>query len=319
MRRILLSIGMATAVFFTGVAVCPAKHIVSLTTLIDMNQDQTLIQTPLAGLFPARPAFSHSVKLAKVHFVVDKSDKIGFDDIDQSYDVNNTAKCNAAGFKTAVSACSGNYVPGRVCPYDTNLTDRCCNRNYSFERGKCFYPKSLSSDTCGGKYKCTCDTALYPYSSSNCTAPHYLSGEKCSYSYTNNGSVTTYTYYTECLCPANYKTCNAGQKQVGIGTVCRFNGQDLYAACECKSGYNQTCRNFGPINASDYCLLSGIQYYNACKTCPNKGTLNSCPTGFACSLEQCSAKYYITGCASGYTDISSCLWKRCFMPSVTSP
>ncbi|MBQ8661616.1 MAG: hypothetical protein IJ482_04745, partial [Alphaproteobacteria bacterium] len=43
-----------------------------------------------------------------------------------------------------------------------------------------------------------------------------------------------------------------------------------------------------------------------CNTCPNEGTLSTCPTGYACSYEECSKKYYITGCATNYVDVEAC-------------
>lgn len=37
-----------------------------------------------------------------------------------------------------------------------------------------------------------------------------------------------------------------------------------------------TCTDIGPVTPSDYCLMNGIKYYNNCKTCENKCTLDSC-------------------------------------------
>ena len=255
--------------------------------------------------FEPRP--SHSFKLAKVHFVVDKSDTIGFDDINQSFDHNDAQRCKDLGF-SLTAACAATQFKSRLCPYDNAYYDRCCDNDFKYAKAECSYPNTISSTSCGGKYKCYCDTSLYPYTASNCPAPKELS-DKC---VDSSGS-----HFAECKCPSYYKPCSSSNLQ-GVGTGCNRNGETVYASCECKAGYNQVCEQFGPTNPSDYCLNGG-KFYKSCKTCPNLGVLDSCPTGFACTLEQCSGKFYITSCGTGYTDISACLWKRCFMPIVTAP
>ncbi len=47
--------------------------------------------------------------------------------------------------------------------------------------------------------------------------------------------------------------------------------------------------------------MSGSQIkYDNCKPCPNLGTLSSCPSPFTCTYEECSNRYYKSGCQSGY-------------------
>ena len=138
--------------------------------LTDMNQNQAFRPKLLAA--PAS-----SFKLAKVHFVVDTADKIGFDDIEQSFDHNNAQRCKDLGF-AQTAACAANQFKARLCPYDDAYYDRCCDNDYKYTKGECSYPNTISSTSCGGKYKCYCDTALYPYTSANCPAPKELS-DKC--------------------------------------------------------------------------------------------------------------------------------------------
>ena len=292
---------------FAAVPVSAGSSPFSDTRLTEMNQNLAFRPKLLNNDIDKRPASSHSFKLAKVHFVVDKSDTIGFDDINQSFDHNDAQRCKDLGFKLS-AACAATQFKSRLCPYDNSYYDRCCDNDFKYAKAECSYPNTISSTSCGGKYKCYCDTSLYPYTASNCPAPKELS-DKC---VDSSGS-----HFAECKCPSYYKPCSSSNLQ-GVGTGCNRNGETVYASCECKAGYNQVCEQFGPTNPSDYCLNGG-KFYKSCKTCPNLGVLDSCPTGFACTLEQCSGKFYITSCGTGYTDISACLWKRCFMPIVTAP
>ena len=175
----------------------------------------------------------------------------------------------------------------------------------------CIFVFAFNS-TCGGKYKCYCDTALYPYTSANCPAPKELS-DKC--------VDASGAHYAECKCPSYYKPCDASKNLVGVGEACPGVGETVYAACDCKSGYKYVCEEFGPTNPGDFCQ-NGIKYYKSCKTCGDYGYLTSCPTGIECSFEQCSGKYFPTGkCASGYTDISdaSCSWYKYWIPCSVAP
>ena len=216
--------------------------------LTDLNQNPAF-----RPKLPAAPA--SSFKLAKVHFVVDTADKIGFDDIEQSFDHNNAQRCKDLGF-AQTAACAANQFKARLCPYDDAYYDRCCDNDYKYTKGECSYPNTISSTSCGGKYKCYCDTALYPYTSANCPAPKELS-DKC--------VDASGAHYAECKCPSYYKPCDASKNLVGVGEACPGNGETVYAACECESGYNQVCEQFGPANANDYCLNGG-KFYKTCKT-----------------------------------------------------
>ena len=272
--------------------------------LTDLNQNQAF-----RPKLPAAPA--SSFKLAKVHFVVDTADKIGFDDIEQSFDHNNAQRCKDLGF-AQTAACAANQFKARLCPYDDAYYDRCCDNDYKYTKGECSYPNTISSTSCGGKYKCYCDTALYPYTSANCPAPKELS-DKC--------VDASGAHYAECKCPSYYKPCDASKNLVGVGEACPGVGETVYAACDCKSGYKYVCEEFGPTNPGDFCQ-NGIKYYKSCKTCGDYGYLTSCPTGIECSFEQCSGKYFPTGkCASGYTDISdaSCSWYKYWIPCSVAP
>ena len=275
------------------------------THLIETSQSQTFEPYSRANLIVGLP-YRSTYKTAKVTFISGDSD-INFGT--PSFPVSYKTACENAGYKLT-KCTSGN--PTSFCPYDTTYFKECCDSAYKYSKYECSYPNTISANSCGGKFKCYCDTTLYPYTTSNCTSPKELS-DKC---VDDNGA-----HYSTCKCPSYYRTCDASLNLVGVGTACTQNGQSVYASCECKSGYNQICEEFGPVNANDYCL-NGIKYYNSCKTCGNYGYMSSCPTGIECSFEQCSGKYFPTGqCSNGYTDISdaSCEWYRYWMPCTTAP
>ncbi|MBO5442330.1 MAG: hypothetical protein J6A33_00920 [Alphaproteobacteria bacterium] len=84
-------------------------------------------------------------------------------------------------------------------------------------------------------------------------------------------------------------------------------------ACGCPVEYKEC--DMGPEIGANSCTENGITKYDRCKACAYRGTHTSCPTGYACSFEQCSGKYEITGCAVGKMNISKCSWMRYFTKS----
>ena len=146
------------------------------------------------------------------------------------------------------------------------------------------------------------------------------------------------TYFEKCvvICPSNYVICE--EPYYGVGEAC----DSKYASCECTpcgSGYDNTsipegyvrdgeacldcdgktkykikpnpcdgfidCGAAGPENGANSCLSGTTTKYDNCKPCPNKGTLTSCPSPYTCTFEECSGRYYKSGCKSPYTWNSS--------------
>ena len=229
------------------------------TGLIGKSQNQILEPKPLGDI-------SRLPKLAKVHFIVDSSDKLGFDNIEQSFDHDNINRCKALGFNKT-GACGSNQRVSRYCPYDNSYYDQCCDMNFAYSKGECSYPNTISGNSCGGKFKCYCDRSLYPYTS--CEAPKVNSSDKCADVTYTNGSAVTNVYYAACVCPSGYRTC--GTNQIGLdangndGGACSEDGVAKYAGCRCKDGYALTCSEYGPKNPGDFCLI-GTKYYKECKT-----------------------------------------------------
>ena len=259
-------------------------------TLIEKNQNrfefgpQTLsLELPDAGSVSVK----NFPKLANVTFITgDKQLDFGNVEFVDPYD----QICKSMGY--AQTSCAAGYWKFDFCRYSNAYFKQCCADKYKYTADSCSYPNELSSDGCGGKYRCICNRTLYPVES--CASPQVVSGDAC----TEAGK----KYYSECVCPSNYTETCTGQNQQGRGTGCTYNGTTKYTACECKPGYNQTCTELGPVTPSDYCQMNGIKYYNNCKTCENKCKLDSCPAGVSCTLEDCSGKYCDVGCATGYVN-----------------
>ena len=259
-------------------------------TLIEKNQNrfefgpQTLsLELPDAGSVSVK----NFPRLANVTFITgDKQLDFGNVEFVDPYD----QICKSMGY--AQTSCAAGYWKFDFCRYSNAYFKQCCADKYKYTADSCSYPNELSSDGCGGKYRCICNRTLYPVES--CASPQVVSGDAC----TEDGK----KYYSECVCPSNYTETCTGQNQQGRGTGCTYNGTTKYTACECKPGYNQTCTELGPVTPSDYCQMNGIKYYNNCKTCENKCKLDSCPAGVSCTLEDCSGKYCDVGCATGYVN-----------------
>ena len=264
------------------------------THLTETYQSQTFESLSQAVLFSEQPALNASYKLAAVHFITDNGEVIFLGQTE--FKDETIIRCQSLGY-TLTSCGSGS--PKEVCPYNSSYFKSCCSADYKYDADDCVFPLTKSTDTCGGKYSCYCDTALYPVT--GCTSPQIPqsgSGSSCVF----GGK----TYYAGCACPDSYiETCSGNNLQ-GKGSGCSQNGETRYMSCECKSGYNLTCTGEGssPLNPTDYCLLNGIKYYNTCKVCEKRCQVaeeDKLPN-IIYEYEECSQKYCDIGCAVGYVD-----------------
>ena len=226
--------------------------------------------------------------------------------------------CKEAGF-TKSGSCKPDEQPGAYCGYNSSFYDRCCNKAYNYTAANCSYPNYLSSDNCSGKHKCLCDKKLFPVSACSDPEEPLDPNDTCrEISFDASGNAVSTTYYSGCKCPDDYVIC--GKNQEGIGEPCQGK---YYKECRCKAAYSDACYEFGPLSGheQDYCLLEGTKYYQPkhCKTCANQGQFDLCPEGYLCMLELCSLKYYISGCAAGYTPVSSCEWMKYFVKAAALP
>ena len=130
-----------------------------------------------------------------------------------------------------------------------------------------------------------------------CEEPYVGVGEAC------DGKYASCTC-TPCGAGFDYTEIPEGYEQVGEGCL-DCDGQTKYkvtpAACE---GFLQ-CGDLGPIFGTETCLSGTTTLYKECNTCPNIGKYSSsspeCSAPFTCSYEDCSGKYYQSGCVEGFS------------------
>lgn len=61
--------------------------------------------------------------------------------------------------------------------------------------------------------------------------------------------------------------------------------------------------NCGPEIGSPSCQSGTLELFETCQECcDNKCTLDKCPEGAICTLEDCSGQYCAIGCATGLAD-----------------
>ena len=101
-----------------------------------------------------------------------------------------------------------------------------------------------------------------------------------------------------------YTTSNCPSPKI-LGTdLCNGKASTCSCPATVTCGTGITCKTQAPSGCSG-CI--------ECNTCPNSGTLSVCPAGYACAYEECSRKYYITGCATGNVNIAKNTWYGCWM------
>ena len=208
---------------------------------------------------------------ANVKFIVDDSDT----DINNSKSQNTLddkyhEACKSKGFAVAASSCTGSTIPGLSCPHNPNYVDKCCDRKYRYvvNSGACSHNATPSSDICGGRFACICDSMTYPKGIDRelCTGKFaYDEINYCTESYVDDKGVEHETrYFKGCTCAPNYARCNSSYHLHGTGDSCSYNGNIYYTSCSCDAGYNKLCSVSGAKDSKDYCLFNRKKYYREC-------------------------------------------------------
>ena len=205
---------------------------------------------------------------AGVSFIVQEDEDTNTSsEVDTSGDYQK--ECRARGFGTPVTSCTGNTLPGLLCPLNSQYTDKCCSAKYAYViTSSCLNGTVPSSDTCGGRYRCICDPVRYPkgIGRETCTGKFaYNEVNYCTESYFDAQGIRHETrYYTSCTCSSSYAKCNPSYRLHGVGDGCTYDGDIYYASCACDSGYNKLCLTSGPKDSSDYCQFNRKKYYKEC-------------------------------------------------------
>lgn len=280
----------------TSVTVSPKLTASWYTHLVDTNQSQTLEIISGADGFSRLPAY----KTAKVHFIVGKSEQeFGSAGKDNVFSDPTNDYCAKLGFK-ASNCTSGRH--NRECPYNDKIYDKCCDASYKYTASQCAFPRKLSSDACGGKYKCYCDSSSYPYAS--CNAPQ-IKGISCS---DDNGA-----RYASCTCPQSVAT--------------PYGCQSYYAypcGSACQKAYADNCRNRAAAQTPYGCSAYWSDCKSKCQTaykdnCRNRVAVSTpygCQSAFADCASKCQTAYKDNcrnrtavsapyGCKSAWSDCPS--------------
>ena len=258
----------------------PKTDLFSSARLIDTNQSQSLEAVSTADGNLRLPSY----KLAGVYFITGNNGQT-FDNEAKDNDFTDPTGDNCKRLGFAVTSCASGLF-NRACPYNDRIYDKCCEASYTYEASNCPAPRKLSSETCGGKHRCYCDTAQYPFAS--CSDPQ-IKGNAC----TDDGG----TRYATCVCP-NPNNGQWGCKEYytsPCNSVCKtpyadcchlktsvqtpYGCEKTYDCCssKCEKAYSDNCRN-----------------RNAVITQCNKTTMNC--TYFA----DCKSKVQSWSCKSGY-------------------
>ena len=287
----------------------PKIDLFSSARLIDTNQSQSLEAVSTADGNLRLP----SCKLAGVYFITGSNGQT-FDNEAKDNDFTDPTGDNCKRLGFAVTSCASGLF-NRACPYNDRIYDKCCEASYTYEASNCPAPRKLSSETCGGKHRCYCDTAQYPFAS--CSDPQ-IKGNAC----TDDGG----TRYATCVCPNPVSTPYGCETYYAApcGSVCKkayadncrnrtavqtpYGCEKSFADCssKCEKAYSDNCRNRNAVSAPYGCQ----QVYGDCQSkCEvaypdncHKQNAVSIPSNASCSsyYSDCSSKCSAWTCNSGY-------------------
>ena len=287
----------------------PKTDLFSSARLIDTNQSQSLEAVSTADGDFRLPSY----KLAGVYFITGNNGQT-FDNEAKDNDFTDPTGDNCKRLGFAVTSCASGLF-NRACPYNDRIYDKCCEASYTYEASNCPAPRKLSSETCGGKHRCYCDTAQYPFAS--CNDPQ-IKGNAC----TDDGG----TRYATCVCPNPVSTPYGCETYYAApcGSVCKkayadncrnrtavqtpYGCEKSFADCssKCEKAYSDNCRNRNAVSAPYGCQ----QVYGDCQSkcevaypdnCHNQNAV-SIPSNAFCSsyYSDCSSKCSAWKCNSGY-------------------
>ena len=257
----------------------PKIDLFSSARLIDTNQSQSLEAVSTADGNLRLP----SCKLAGVYFITGNNGQT-FDNEAKDNDFTDPTGDNCKRLGFAVTSCASGLF-NRACPYNDRIYDKCCEASYTYEASNCPAPRKLSSETCGGKHRCYCDTAQYPFAS--CSDPQ-IKGNAC----TDDGG----TRYATCVCPNPVST--------------PYGCETYYAApcgSVCKKAYADNCRNRTAVQTPYGCEKYFADCSSKCEkaysdNCRNQtAVIAKCPDNATCTyFGDCKSKVQSWSCNSGY-------------------
>ena len=294
----------------------PKTDLFSSARLIDTNQSQSLEAVSTADGDFRLPSY----KLAGVYFITGNNGQT-FDNEAKDNDFTDPTGDNCKRLGFAVTSCASGLF-NRACPYNDRIYDKCCEASYTYEASNCPAPRKLSSETCGGKHRCYCDTAQYPFAS--CSDPQ-IKGNAC----TDDGG----TRYATCVCPNPVSTPYGCETYYAApcGSVCKkayadncrnrtavqtpYGCQTYFSDCssKCQKAYADNCRNRTAVSAPYGCQQAYSDCQSKCEVayadnCRNRTAVQTpygCQTYFSDCSSKCQ-KAYADNCRNRTAAIASC-------------
>ena len=288
----------AAAVQAQALTVSPEVNSLSYTHLAKLNQSQTFETLSLAGGVTRLPASAY--KTAGVYFITNNKEQ-NFSPAGMGNEFGDPTDTTCARYGFTVKSCASGLF-NKSCPYNDKIYDKCCDATYKYNPSQCAAPKKLSSDTCGGKYKCYCDPATYPYAS--CVAPQ-IKGAAC----TDDSG----TRYQTCTCPTSVPTPYGCQTYYPspCGSVCRvayadncrnrasaqtpYGCEKYWGDCgsKCERAYPDNCRNRSAVSAPYGCK----QVWGDCTS--------KCQIAYPDNCHNRNSTSTVYGCAKTWSDCPS--------------
>ena len=265
----------------------PKIDLFSSARLIDTNQSKSLEAVSTADGDFRLPA----CKLAGGYFITGNNGQT-FDKEAKDNDFTDPTGdyCQRLGFP--VSSCASGLFD-KPCPYNDKFFNRCCEATYIYSSSDCKSPRKLSSETCGGKHRCYCDTAQYPFASCNdpqikgnaCTDDGGTRYATCVCPNPNNGQWGCKEYYTSpcnSVCKTPYADCCHLKTSVQTPYGC----EKTYDCCssKCEKAYSDNCRNRNAVIEQCNKTTMNCTYFADCKS---KIQSWSCKSGYKQSGNGC--------------------------------
>ncbi len=265
----------------------PKIDLFSSARLIDTNQSQSLEAVSTADGDFRLPSY----KLAGVYFITGSNGQT-FDNEAKDNDFTDPTGdyCQRLGFP--VSSCASGLFD-KPCPYNDKFFNRCCEATYIYNSSDCKSPRKLSSETCGGKHRCYCDTVQYPFASCNdpqikgnaCTDDSGTRYATCVCPNPNNGQWGCKEYYTSpcnSVCKTPYADCCHLKTSVQTPYGC----EKTYDCCssKCEKAYSDNCRNRNAVIEQCNKTTMNCTYFGDCKS---KIQSWSCKSGYKQSGNGC--------------------------------
>ena len=267
-----------------------------------INTLHTHLYSPSSGL-----SSSDEIKLAAVCFINDTAACSGeqFGNTENSgsngssggapdYDLNDAERCRKEGY--TLTSCAAGEIPEGFCIYNSNYFARCvCPSGYK----TCEPPYYGVGQACGNKYaSCEEDTERACKELDSEFTDTCQTGWKVD---PNNACEYDPTYGKCCNLCEGYDYTSILEGYIADGATCvDCNGTSKYKIKINPCDGFQDCGVMGGDTGAKTCMSGSQIKYDNCKPCPNLGTLSSCPSPFTCTYEECSNRYYKSGCQSGY-------------------